>query len=535
MIHVVAGPIEPSGMVMRLSAGYSIAIVCCLFVRHGIVRGEPGAVTTLRFAVTAGPELGPDRVFSGRLFVVLGRPDHGEPRLDIGATGTNAAPILGRDVAKLAPGKEAILDDRSIIFPIEHLGNLGQGTYAVQAILHTNSDLNVLNAPGDLYSAVKKVKLDPAIGGTVAIELSRAIPEETLPPDTGLVKYVKIRSPLLSEFHRRPIFLRAGVILPRDFAREPDRRYPLRVHIGGYGARFTAVGGRMAAGSEFHDHWMADDTPRMILVELDGAGPLGDPYQVNSANHGPYGDAVTRELIPYIERTFRGIGRGSARVLDGGSTGGWVSLALQVFYPDFWNGTWSFCPDGVDFRSFQLVNIYEDRNAYVNGHGFERPAAHDVTGEIRYTMRHECSLENVLGRGDSWTMSGGQWGAWNAAYGPRGDDGRPVPLWDPRTGVINHAATAHWKAYDLRRVLEQNWAVLGPRLQGKIHIWVGDADDFFLNNAVHQLDEFLSRAQPAYEGSITYGPGQGHCWIGISEREMMNQMWSRMKAARENY
>ena len=185
------------------------------------------------------------------------------------------------------------------------------------------------------------------------------------------------------------------------------------------------------------------------------------------------------------------------------------------------NGAWSFCPDGVDFRSFELVNIYEDRNAYINQHGFERPAARDVTGEVRFTMRHECRLENVLGRGDSWTLSGGQWGAWNATYGPRGDDGRPVPLWDPMTGKINRAAAEHWKAYDLRRVLEENWAELGPRLQGKLHIWVGEADDYFLNNAVHQLDEFLSRAQPAYEGSITYGPGQGHCWIGISEREMM--------------
>lgn len=531
MIHVVAGPIKPSGMVMTLSARYAIALVCCLFLRHGIVRGGSGAPTTLRFAVTVAAGLGPDRAFPGRLLVVLGPTDGGEPRLVIGQTGMNAAPILARDIANLAPGKEAILDDRSIIFPIEHLGNLGRGTYAVQAILHTNPDLNVPNAPGDLYSPVKQVKLDPAIGGTVALELSRAIPQETLDPDTELVKYVKIRSPLLSEFHRRPIFLRAGVILPRDFAREPDRRYPLRVHIGGYGARFTGVGARMTAGSAFHDLWMADDTPRMILVGLDGAGPLGDPYQVNSANHGPYGDAVTRELILHIERTFRGIGRGSARVLDGGSTGGWVSLALQVFYPDFWSGTWSFCPDGVDFRSFQLMNIYEDRNAYVNRHGFERPAAREVTGEVRYTMRHECSLENVLGRGDSWTMSAGQWGAWNAAYGPRGDDGRPVPLWDPRTGVINRGAAAHWKAYDLRRVLEQNWAVLGPKLQGKIRIWVGDADDFFLNNAVHQLDEFLSRAQPAYEGSITYGHGRGHCWMGISEREMMQQMWSRMQAA----
>src|SRR5262249_15517096 len=218
-------------------------------------------------------------------------------------------------------------------------------------------------------------------------------------------RYIKIRSDRLSAFHGRPMDLRAGVILPRDFDREPGRRYPLRVHIGGYAARFTGVGERMSDGSEFRRMWMAEDTPRMIFLQLDGAGPLGDPYQVNSANHGPYGDAITRELIPHVERTFRGIGSGSARFTDGGSTGGWVALALQVFYPDFFNGAWSFCADSVDFRSLQLVNIYEDRNAYVNAHGFERPAAREVSGEVRYTMRHECGLENVLGLGDSWAMS----------------------------------------------------------------------------------------------------------------------------------
>ena len=206
-------------------------------------------------------------------------------------------------------------------------------------------------------------------------------------------------------------------------------------------------------------------------------------------------------------------------------------LALQIFYPDFWCGAWSFCPDSVDFRSLQFVNIYEDENAYVNRHGFERPAARDVTGEVRYTMRHECGLENVLGQGDSWTMSGAQWGAWNATYGPRGKDGRPVPLWDPKTGKINRTAVDHWKDFDLRRVLEENWQTLGPRLRGKLHIWVGEADDFFLNNAVHLLDHFLSAARPAYEGSITYGPGRGHCWMGISEAEMMKQMDRCMSAA----
>ncbi len=192
-------------------------MLCCLFLHDGILRGQPGTPTTLRFAVSVAAELGPGRTFSGRLLVVLGRADGVEPRLDIGHTGMRSAPMLGHDVAGLAAGKEAILDDRSIIFPIEHLGSLSPGIYAVQALLHSNPDLNVLNAPDDLYSPVKKVKLDPANGGTIALELSRAIPDETLPPDTEMVRYVKIRSRLLTEFHRRPIFLRAGVILPRNF------------------------------------------------------------------------------------------------------------------------------------------------------------------------------------------------------------------------------------------------------------------------------------------------------------------------------
>jgi S-formylglutathione hydrolase FrmB len=319
--------------------------------------------------------------------------------------------------------------------------------------------------------------------------------------------------------------------LPRDFNRQQERRYPVRVHIGGYGSRFTSVEPMMNPESGFYRAWMADDAPRMILIHLDGAGPLGDPYQGDSANHGPYGAAVTRELIPMLEDKFRGIGAGHARVVDGGSTGGWVALALQIFFPEFFNGAWSFCPDGVDFRSFQLVNIYEDDNAYINRHGFERPASREVSGEIRYTMRHECQLENVLGTGDSWTLSGGQWGAWNATYGPRGAGGRPVPLWDPVTGAIDHNVATHWKAYDLRRILEENWTELGPKLKGKLHIWIGDADDFFLNNAVHKLDAFLSHAQPAYAGSITYGPREGHCWMGVSQTAMMKQMAERMAAS----
>ena len=487
----------------------------------------------LRFAVRLEPEAGGKESQTGRLLVALtprGAVPR-EPRLSVGQTEDDAPIVLGRDVDGMKPDATAVLDARSAIFPIDDLGRVRPGEYQVQALLHTNRDLNTPNAPGDLYSPVSTVRLDPKTGGTVELRLSRSVPEETLPPDTELVKHIKIRSQVLTAFHGRPIDLRAGVILPQGFTREPDRRYPVRIHIGGYGGRYTAVDDMMSEGSTFRRIWTAAETPPMILIHLDGAGPLGDPYQVDSANHGPYGTALTRELIPHIESRFRGIGRGDARVLDGGSTGGWVSLALQVFYPDFFNGAWSFCPDGVDFRDFELINIYDHDNAYINQHGFERPAARDLSGEVRFTMRHECRIENVLGRGDSWTLSGGQWGAWNATYGPRGTDGRPVPLWHPLTGKIDHKTAEYWKAYDLRLILETRWAELGPKLKGKIHIWIGEADDYFLNNAVHRLDEFLSRAQPAYEGSIRYGPGQGHCWMGISQREMMKQMARRMSPA----
>jgi hypothetical protein len=312
--------------------------------------------------------------------------------------------------------------------------------------------------------------------------------------------------------------------LPRDFEKDKEKRYPLRLHIGGFGERFTNAGHLMEEKHSFRKKWLEDDTPRMVFLHLDGAGPLGDPYQVNSANNGPYGDALTRELVPYVEKEFRCIGRPHARVLDGASTGGWVSLALQVFYPDFFNGAWAHAPDPVDFRAFELVNIYEDENVYVNKFGFERPSAREVNGDVRFTLRNEVHRERVIGRGGRWELSGLDWGSWNAVFGPRGADGLPKPLWDGKTGKIDRDVLDHWKKYDLRRVLEKDWETLGPKLRGKLHIWVGDADTYFLNNAVHLLDEFLANAKPAYEGKITFGAGKDHNWTGISDQDMMKEM-----------
>ncbi len=446
--------------------------------------------TSLRFEVTVAKELLPDPR-DGRLILVLDREKNPAPRRAIGQTGRKAPPILGRDVYGFAPGVTAAIDQTALLSPIKHLADLPKGEYFVQAVFDVNRDLQRTDAPDNLYSDPLAVKLDPLRGGTVKIELTRKVPPEELPEEDEYVKYVKLRSELLSRFHGRPMYLRAGVILPRDYQRERERRYPLRIHIGGYGTRYTAVKDMMHADSDFRKTWLADDTPRMILLHLDGAGPYGDPYQVNSANNGPYGDAVTQELVPHVERKFRAIGRPSARVLDGASTGGWVSLALQVFYPDFFNGAWSHAPDPVDFRAYELINIYEDENVYVNVHGFERPAARERNGDVRYTVRHECQIERVLGRGGRWELSGRDWGAWNAVFGPRGRDGLPRPLWDGVTGRIDRDAIEHWKQYDLRLVLQTNWKTLGPKLRSKLRIWVGEADEYFLNNAVHRLDEFL--------------------------------------------
>lgn len=495
-----------------------------------VVQSQSTRSTALRFEVTIAPS-GASSPQSGRLLVIVSRNQHPEPRLTAGRTGIQASPVFARDITGFAPGAVGVIDQKAAAFPIDSLAHLPAGDYYVQAVFDSNIDLKSINAPGNLFSKPQKLRLDPATGGAIKIELTERVPPEELPQETEYLRYVKIQSDLLSKFHGRPLYLRAGVILPKGFNSDSSRRYPLRVSIGGYGARYTAAQ-RMMMDREFRQAWEAEDAPRMVVLFLDGDGPFGDSYQVNSANNGPYGDALTQELIPYVEKQFRCIGQGFARVLEGGSTGGWVSLALQVFYPDYFNGCWSGFPDGVDFRAFQLIDIYGDENAYVNRHGFERPSARELNGDVQFTVRHECQMENVLGLGDSWTMSGQQWGAWNAVYGPRGADGRPVPLWDAKTGKINREVVEHWKKYDLRMVMESNWKTLGPKLRGKIHIWVGEADEYFLNNAVHLLDQFLSKADPPYEGKIIYGAGKGHGWNPITERQMMDEMAAAIERGR---
>lgn len=480
--------------------------------------------TTIARGLVSSPQ-------KGRLFVFLNRKGEREPRLTFDEdVSLDAPPIIAKDVESFAPAStKVVIDNDSIAYPIKNLNDLPAGDYYVQALFDTNNDLRSLNAPGNLYSEVQKVTLDAQKGGMVKLELNKIVPPEQMPADTDYVKFLKIESPMLSKFHGRPIFVRVGVVLPKDYDRETARRYPLLIRIGGYGSKFNIAQGAMNEKSNFRKMWLADDTPRMIAVFLDGDGPYGDSYQINSANSGPYSDSLTQEVIPQIEKQFRAVGRPEARFLTGGSTGGWVSSALQIFYPDYFNGSWSGFPDPLDFRAYQLVNIYEDENAYVNKNGFERPSAREANGDTQFTMRLECQKENVLGAGDSYTMSGGQWGAWNATYSPRGADGKPVPLWDAQTGKINHAVAEQWKKYDLRLIVEQNWQTLAPKLKGKLHIWVGEADDYFLNNGVHLFDDFIGKAKPNYDGWIMYERTGRHGWSPKSQAEFMKEMMQRLE------
>ena len=326
------------------------------------------------------------------------------------------------------------------------------------------------------------------------------------------------------------MYVSAGIILPRDYYAHPAKTYPVVYRIGGFHTRYTAVFQMMKDGHPFRRAWEDSTVPPMIVVQLDGEAPFGDSYQMNSANNGPYMDVLLQELIPAIEHQFRAVRNGRGRFLTGESTGGWVSLALQIWNPDVFNGAWSFCPDAVDFHYLQLVDIYNDSSAFVNEYGYERPSMRMTDGEPVFSIRHEIYMENVMGRTNRFVTSGGQWGSWNAVFGPRGADGLPRPIWDPWSGKLDTAVAAYWKPFDLLAYLKAHWSTVGPRLQGKLHIWMGDMDSFYLDNALRNLQRFLSQTtDPHSDAQIFFQPDAGHCWHGITWAERFKQMAQRYR------
>jgi hypothetical protein len=498
---------------------------------------------------------------NGRLLLFIANNDSAEPRFQV-SNGPNTQLVFGTDVTNWSGQTPATLDHSAAGYPLRSLAELPAGRYYVQALLNryetfTLGDGRVLQLPpdrgegqqltekpGNLYSEPTWITVEYNGAAPFRIELAQEIPPIEAPKDTRYIKHVKIQSALLTEFWGRPTFLGTQVLLPEGFDEHPEARYPLAVFHGHFPANFSGFRetppdpdlecefserfDRPCYNREVQQHawdfyreWTGSDFPRMLIIQIQHPTPyFDDSYAVNSANMGPYGDAITHELIPHIEERFRGIGEGWARFLYGGSTGGWAALAAQIFYPDDYNGAFSACPDPIDFRAYALVNIYEDRNAYYlegDWKRIERPRNRTTLGQVTATLRQVQQKENVLG---TKGRSGGQRDIWPTLFGPVGDDGYPRHLWDRETGVIDPEVAEYWREnYDLRHILQRDWKTLGPKLQGKLHIYVGEMDNSYLNNAVYLMEEFLERTTaPYYDGVIDYQPRAGHCWNGDHER-----------------
>lgn len=513
--------------------------------------------SSVSYTITIADDL-IDMPLDGRLMLLISSNDNAEPRFQVSDNpGTQL--VYGMDVDGMAPGIPLVFDNESFGYPLEHLPDLPAGDYYVQALLHKYETFKLSTghtvklpmddgegqhwntSPGNLLSKPVKIFIGP--GEKINIELTGIIPPIDPPQDTKYIKHVKMKSEKLSEFWGRDIYLGANVLLPEGFDDHPEAHYPLIIFhghfpysFGGfrteppdedleptYSDRFQMDGYNKIQQQEaydFYQKWISKDFPRVIIITIQHSTPYyDDSYAVNSASMGPYGDAITYELVPFIEAKFRGIGEGWSRFTYGGSTGGWEALAVQVMYPKEYNGCFAACPDPIDFRAYTVVNIYEDENAYyvVGDHRkVLRPGIRDYLGHIKTNLRDMNYRELALG---SKSRSGQQWDIWEAVYSPQGDDGYPVRMWDKKTGEIDHEVAKYWQEnYDLRYIMERDWEMLGPDLEGKINIYCGEMDNYYLNNAVYLMEEFLeSTTDPYYGGDVDYGARDEHCWNGDHE------------------
>ncbi len=494
----------------------------------------------------------------GRIVLLLSKDQTREPRSHVSENEILVSPYLfGMNVEGMAPGKAVVLDENAFGWPASSVSAIPTGDYYVQVVLNRYETFHLADGrtlklppdkgegqqwatkPGNLYSKPTMMHVDSAQPQTFSVSLDQAIPDIAPKADTEFVKHIRIKSELLSKFWGRDMYLGAHILVPKGFDTHPNARYPLMVSHGhfpedifafrmeppdpnlkpDYSTRFHLAGYNRIEQQEayaFYQKWTSADFPRYLVVEIQHANPYyDDSYAVNSENLGPYGDAINKELIPEIEKRFRAIGEGWARFTYGGSTGGWEALATQVFYPDMYNGAFVACPDPIDFQAYTLINLYKDENAYKltgEASSVERPAFRNYMGEVFATQRDTNYLELVLG---DHTRSGQQYDIWQAVFGPKGEDGYPKPIFDKVSGVIDHSVADYWKShYDLTNIIERDWATLAPKLQGKLHIYVGSGDNYYLTNSVYYAQERLEALKPAWGGTVAYGDRAEHCWNG---------------------
>lgn len=538
---------------VRKFAGYGLSCIVLLAVCSAIFMAaapktpQAASAGQPRFAISFGSDLSATPL-DGRVYAVISTNNDPEPRLQILEDEVDSQQIFGADVDGLAPGQAATIGDDALGYPTANYRDLPAGDYWLQGVLNKyttfkRSDGHTVKLPmdegegqhwdtkpGNFYSVPERVHIDPATPGTIQIHLTKVVPPIEPAKDTEFVKHIRFQSDVLTKFWGRPMYLGAIVVIPEGWASHPNAHYPLVVNQGHFQRDFGSfrtkppdpgMTGYMLERAKttykFYQDWSTGKSPHMLLLIIQHANPYyDDSYAVDSANVGPYGEAINRELIPYIEKQFRGIGQGWARSVYGGSTGGWETLATQIFYPDDYNGAWGACPDPVDFHAYQSVNIYDDQNAFWTIGPWAKIAQGEKRtppGIIEATTEGTNHWELVLG---THGRSGEQWDIWQAVFSPVGADGYPAEIWNQRTGVINKDVAAYWRDhYDLTAIMHRDWKTLGPKLVGKLHVMVGTADTFYLDHAVHLMQASLETTEnPHYTADFDYGVDQPHCYSG---------------------
>jgi hypothetical protein len=454
------------------------------------------------------------RPFTGRVYVMLFKAD--EPELKRWPSWFKTEPCFIKDVRGWKPGEPLVLDRTCVGYPVT-MDRIARGTWTVQAVMDLRPDhVNFSTAPGNVY-AVARRELDPAASGPVALALDR-IYEPPVFKETDRVKLVEIESRLLTAFHGRPTRLRAGVVLPASYAKG-EKRYPVVYEIPGFSGTHRMAHQRVNRGVTDRDG------VEVLHVVLDATCHHGHHVFADSATNGPAGRALVEELIPAIERRFRAVGRPAARLVTGHSSGGWSSLWLQVNYPDFFGGCWSTAPDPVDFRDFQRINLYRPgENMFTDRDGNKRPLARRGK-EPALWYRAFSDMEEVMGHG-------GQLGSFEAVFGERGADGRPRRLFDRRTGAIDPAVAKGWERYDIRLLLERNWESLGPRLAGKLHVYTGELDTYYLEGSTALLKESLARLKS--DAVVELFPGKNHSTLTDQalRKRIAREMGAKLRAAK---
>jgi S-formylglutathione hydrolase FrmB len=429
-----------------------------------VAQGSAPAAFTVRIAASALAE-----PFTGRVVVYLTK-GRGEPRF--GPDWFHPEPIYSAGFERVAPGEPMELTDANTVGFPGRFSALPAGEYRLQAVADRSLGGRAIGtSPGNVYSDVVTATVGPG-SAPVSILCERVVPERTF-KDTVHVRGVHLRSPLLSRFHGRDTFLNAAVMLPEAYTSDPSRRFPVLYEVPGFGGSSWSFSGRETTrgtdrGGEPFLH-----------VTLDPNCPTGHHVFADSANNGPWGRALTTELIPYIEKTYRAIGKPWARFVAGHSSGGWSSLWLQVTYPYLFGGTWSTSPDPVDFRDFQRIDLYQAGvNMFTDEKGQPRPIAR-IGDRATLFYRAFSDMERPI-RGE-------QLGSFEAVFSPRGKDGSPVKLWDRDTGAVDPEVARAWRKYDISHTLRTRWKTLRPKLKGKLHVFCGDMDNFYLEGAVKRL------------------------------------------------